>query len=74
MIEINLNSYPKHKVTLYKENGFPSETIEVDNGLDVLRDSLKLDNPFDNIKHQRMLNVACELFKPTKIRIKNNEQ
>ena len=74
MIEINLQSYPKHRVNLYDDNGFLKETVEVDDSLNVLRELTKEDIPFDDIKLQRKLKVACELFKPTKIRIMNNEK
>lgn len=73
MIEIQFNSFPKHKINLIDDNGFIKDSVELDDGFKALREATRQDNAFDDIKLQRTLKVACDLFKPTKIRIKPNE-
>lgn len=73
MIEINLKSFPKHKVNLLSKEGFIKSSTEVDDGLEALTELIRQDNVFDDMKLQRQVNIACKLFKPTKIRIKDEQ-
>jgi len=71
MIEIQLNSFPKHKVKLY-DGELLRDVVEVNDGLEAFREATRLDNPFEDIRQAKMLSKACELFKPIKIRIKDD--
>lgn len=69
MIQFNFNCYPKQEISKLF-NGYKQDSVFVDDAKSILMDSIKLDNPFEEIKLKRQLNNTIELFKATKVRIK----
>lgn len=67
-IEINLKSFPKHKVRLL-ENGVFTSQMEVDCGWELSKEIISTGSVFDDIRMKKMLGKVKDLFEPTKITI-----
>lgn len=67
-IVANLKTYPKHKVSLYNGDALQG-TIDVKCGISTVKEMLPQGTVFENLRMERMLNKAVELFEPERIEV-----
>lgn len=75
MLVIDYSTFPNPTLKLFDgKNLKDSVVIENDMILSLVEDAIRNENPFSRIRTLREIKVACELFKPTKITIKEKDE